>query len=74
MRRRCSDGAVRDVAELKAESMPSIVAAIILPPSKAGAAIDINISCGGVVVKPGDLIVGDDDGIAVVPLERVEVV
>ncbi len=70
------DGAVRDVAELKAESMPVYCCGHNpAGPSKGwGGMIDVNISCGGVTVKPGDLIIGDDDGIAVVPLERVEVV
>lgn len=34
--------------------------------------INVTISCGGVVVRPGDLIVGDCDGIAVVPYEEAE--
>ena len=28
--------------------------------------------CGGVVVKPGDIVVGDRDGVAVIPLEEAE--
>ena len=30
------------------------------------------ISCGGVSVKPGDYIIGDDDGIVVVPDDLIE--
>jgi regulator of RNase E activity RraA len=30
------------------------------------------ISCGGVVVRPGDVIVGDDDGVVVVPSTMCE--
>jgi len=30
------------------------------------------VSCGGVSVSSGDLIIGDADGIAVVPLARVD--
>jgi regulator of RNase E activity RraA len=29
--------------------------------------INVPISCGGTVVSPGDIVVGDADGIAVVP-------
>ncbi|ADB59719.1 Dimethylmenaquinone methyltransferase [Haloterrigena turkmenica DSM 5511] len=31
--------------------------------------INVPISCGGVTVEPGDIVVGDDDGLAVVPRE-----
>lgn len=31
--------------------------------------INVTISCGGVSVDPGDVVVGDDDGLAVVPRE-----
>lgn len=30
------------------------------------------IDCGGVCVSPGDLVVGDDDGIVVIPADLVE--
>jgi regulator of RNase E activity RraA len=32
---------------------------------------DQNIICGGVTVRPGDLILGDDDGVVVVPAEKI---
>jgi 4-hydroxy-4-methyl-2-oxoglutarate aldolase len=34
----------------------------------------IPIQCGGVVVRPGDLIVGDDEGVAVIAAEQVNAV
>lgn len=34
----------------------------------------IPIQCGGVVVRPGDVIVADDDGVAVIAIEQVEAV
>lgn len=34
--------------------------------------INIPISCGGVTVKPGDIIVGDIDGVVVIPQEQEE--
>ena len=34
-------------------------------------AADIPISCGGAQVNPGDLVLGDADGIVVVPAERI---
>ncbi|WP_428911530.1 RraA family protein [Niallia sp. Krafla_26] len=34
--------------------------------------INVTIACGGAVVRPGDLIVGDCDGVVVVPYEEAE--
>ncbi len=34
---------------------------------EVGAGVNIVITCGGVEVRPGDIIVGDDDGVVVVP-------
>ena len=32
----------------------------------------MTIACGGVVVRPGDLVVGDSDGVVIVPYEEAE--
>lgn len=34
--------------------------------------INVTISCGGVSVDPGDIVIGDDDGLAVIPHEGAE--
>jgi regulator of RNase E activity RraA len=34
--------------------------------------INVTIACGGVVVRPGDLVIGDNDGVVVVPHEEAE--
>lgn len=36
--------------------------------------INTEITCGGVPVKPGDLVVGDSEGVCVIPREHIEVV
>lgn len=36
--------------------------------------INIPIMCGGVKVCPGDLVVGDSDGVCVIPVEHIEAV
>jgi RraA family protein len=62
------DGAVRDVAAIKEMKMP-VYAAGVTPngPFKNGPGeVNASISCGGVTVKPGDIVVGDADGIVVI--------
>ncbi len=63
------DGAARDIAALRDLGVP-VYAAGATPrgPHKGfGGEIDAPIACGGVVVSPGDLVLGDDDGVCVVP-------
>lgn len=66
------DGAVRDSAAIKAMGM-AVYAAGITPngPFKNGPGeINGTITCGGIVVKPGYIIVGDSDGVvAIDPLD-----
>lgn len=62
------DGAVRDADALRNLNMP-IYAAGIQPngPYKDGPGeINVPVCCGGIVVKPGDILVGDADGIVVI--------
>lgn len=62
------DGAIRDIATLKTMDIP-IYAAGVTPagPYKDGPGeINVPITCGGVVVQPGDILVGDEDGIVVI--------
>lgn len=66
------DGALRDAAEIRELGFPAFAAGVCpAGPSKGfGGVIDGPISCGGCPVKPGDIVLADDDGVAVVPLER----
>lgn len=67
------DGAVRDLEELQDHGIP-VFAAGVSPagPSKGwGGSINSPVSCGGVVVSPGDLIHADADGIIVIPHHRI---
>ena len=62
------DGAIRDIGALKRMGLP-IYAAGVTPagPYKDGPGeINVPVSCGGVVVHPGDILVGDEDGIVVI--------
>ena len=66
------DGAVRDAAEIRALGFPTFAAGVCpAGPGKGfGGIIDGPIACAGCPVKPGDIVIGDDDGVAVIPLER----
>ena len=62
------DGAIRDVNRLRTVSIP-VYAAGVTPagPYKEGPGeINFPVVCGGVVVHPGDIIVGDADGVVVI--------
>lgn len=62
------DGAVRDADALRQMNL-AIYAAGITPqgPYKDGPGeINVPVSCGGVTVYPGDILVGDGDGIVVI--------
>ena len=66
------DGAIRDAEEIRELGFATFSAGICpAGPSKGfGGIIDGAIACAGAPVKSGDIILGDDDGVAVVPLKR----
>lgn len=68
------NGAVRDVEEIRALNFPLYCCGVVSsgPHKGHGGTIDTPVAVGGVCVFPGDIIVGDDDGVAVVPLKRSE--
>ena len=63
------DGAIRDVEGITALGFPAYSRSVSPGACDKDGPGEINvpISCGGTVVSAGDLIVGDRDGIAVVP-------
>jgi 4-hydroxy-4-methyl-2-oxoglutarate aldolase len=68
------DGAWRDIADLQALNFP-VFGRGTCPVSRAKSQlgeINVPVSCGGVVVHPGDLIVADAEGIVVVPRAETE--
>jgi regulator of RNase E activity RraA len=68
------DGAVRDRSDLD-ESAPPVFAAGLshLGPYKDGPGdIRGNVSIAGLAVTDGDFVVGDEDGVTVVPRDRAE--
>jgi regulator of RNase E activity RraA len=70
-----TDGLVRDVRFIRAMGFP-VFAGAIGPLDSRGrgsvTSIDVPVECGGAMVKPGDWIFGDVDGICVIPAGIVE--
>jgi regulator of RNase E activity RraA len=65
-----TDGCVRDIKAIRSARFPVYHGGIAPLDSKGRgkvAEIDVPIICAGVEVSPGDLVVGDADGIIVVP-------
>lgn len=70
-----TDGGFRDSAEIANLNFPSYHQRPSAPTNLTlHQALDINvpIGCGGVAVFPGDVIVGDDDGVMVIPQHLVD--
>jgi len=68
------DGAIRDVDGIRRLGMPAF-SRTVSPGAcdKDGPGeINVPIACGNTVVMPGDIIVGDDDGVTVVPRDVAE--
>jgi len=68
------DGAIRDVKGIKSEGLITFCRNVV---TRAGTAsrlgeINVPVVCGGVIVNPGDWVVGDDDGVVVIPKDKVE--
>jgi regulator of RNase E activity RraA len=67
-------GAIRDVERLAALAFPAFSRTVSAGGCDKDGPGEINvpISCGGTVVSPGDVVVGDRDGVVVVPRADAE--
>lgn len=63
------DGAIRDVGAIRRRSFPVYArAATHRGPYKNGPGeINVPVTVGGMVVHPGDIVVGDEDGVLAIP-------
>ena len=70
------NGAIRDAAAIRAGSFPVFAAGVThRGPYKDGPGeINVPIAIDGMVIYPGDLVLGDDDGFLSVPLHDAETV
>jgi regulator of RNase E activity RraA len=70
------NGSIRDSAAIRAGSFPVFAAGVShRGPYKDGPGeINVPIAIDGMVIEPGDLIVGDDDGMLCVPFDRAAII
>ena len=72
------DGGVRDIIEIRRDSDLQVFARSVSPGTTLGRfqtlEANVPVECGGITVNPGDLIVGDLDGVVVVPQAHVDAV
>lgn len=70
------NGAVRDLGHIKNHGFPVFAAGVThRGPYKSGPGeINVSIALDGMVIEPGDLIVGDDDGLVCVPFVQAEAI
>ncbi|MCY7318305.1 MAG: RraA family protein [Ramlibacter sp.] len=68
------DGAIRDLATIGADTYPVYAAGVThRGPYKEGPGeINVPIAIDGMVVHPGDIVIGDEDGVVAVPLQQAE--
>ena len=68
------DGAIRDTGTLSSMMDFAVYSRHITPRGPTGAAhgaVNLPVSVGGCTVQPGDLILGDDDGLVALPVTRL---
>lgn len=68
------DGVIRDLAAAREINFPvfSLGTTVAAGNKHGGGAIDVPVSIGGVVVQAGDYVIGDIDGVIIVPQNDVE--
>lgn len=70
------DGAFRDVEECREIGFPIFARAVTCPTAAKNGTGQMNVpvDCGGVRVQPGDLIVGDENGVCVIDPKEAEAI
>lgn len=68
------DGGCRDIEGIRKFNLP-VYARYVTPLAGTASKIfqtQVKINCGGVIIEPGDIIFGDDNGIVVLSAEEIE--
>lgn len=69
------DGAVRDVKGISEIEFPVYATAVSIRrpivSDRAMGNVQVPVACAGVIVNPGDYIMGDDEGVVVIPKDEV---
>ncbi|MBJ7499751.1 MAG: RraA family protein [Sphingopyxis sp.] len=70
------NGAIRDYGSISQDDFPIFAAGVThRGPYKDGPGeVNVLIAMGSLVIKPGDLILGDEDGVVAVPIDDVDAV
>ena len=68
------DGVIRDLAEVRDSGFPVFARGVVPVAGIKAATAPLNepVRCGGVIVRAGDVVVADDDGVLIVPAQRRE--
>lgn len=70
------DGGIRDIVEIRRDYNFPVYSRTVCPGTTLGRAktlaSNIEVDMGGVIVHPGDIIVGDVDGVVAVPIAHAE--
>jgi 4-hydroxy-4-methyl-2-oxoglutarate aldolase len=69
-----TDGAVRDVRAIRALNFPVFAAGVAIPGTVKQQAGVRNepVEVGGAIIRPGDIVVGDDDGVVIIGQEAAQ--
>jgi regulator of RNase E activity RraA len=67
-----TDGCVRDIDEIRALKFPVFAAGLraVAPTREGPGEVNVPITLGGTIVCPGDVVVADDEGVAIVPRQH----
>ncbi len=69
-----SDGGWRDIQEIQNLDVPLFGRGVspFSPPKQRIGEINVPVTCGGVIVCAGDLVIGDENGVVIIPAKAAE--